>query len=66
MHRSEGMLKAGMLGRGIDPAGTLELEDPSKALNPGRIDDIPFRLFPFDAIGHHDIVVNGVGDQTRA
>jgi hypothetical protein len=62
MHRSERMLKAGMLGRGIDPAGALELEDPSKALNPGGIDDISLRLFSLDAIGHHDIVVYGVGD----
>ena len=64
MHRSEGMLKAGMLGRGVDPPGALELEDSPEALNPGSIDDIPLRLFPFHAIGHHNVVVYGVGDQT--
>jgi hypothetical protein len=40
------------------------LKDASKPLNPGRIDHIPFCFLPFDAIGHHNVMINGIGDQT--
>jgi hypothetical protein len=63
MHRSEGMLKTGMLCRGENPAGTLKLKDASKPLNPGRVDDVPLGPLPFHTVGHHDVMVNGICNQ---
>src|SRR4030043_661130 len=64
MHRSEGMLEAGMLCGGKDPAGALELKDAAESLDIRRIDHIPFRLLPWDAVGHNHIVIDGIGNQS--
>jgi hypothetical protein len=40
VHRSEGMLKPGMLGRRVNPAGALELVDPPETLHPGGVDQV--------------------------
>jgi hypothetical protein len=65
MHGPEGVLEAGMFRRGVNPASTLKLEDAAKTLNPGSIDDIPFRLLPLDTVGHQDVVIDRVGNQPR-
>jgi len=64
MHGSQGMLETGMFGRRKDPACALELEDTAKALNPRGIDQIPFCFLPFDPIGHHHVMIDGVCDQS--
>jgi hypothetical protein len=66
MHRPERVLKTGMFCRGIDPAGTLKLEDTTKSLNPRRINHIPLRLFPFHTVCHQNIVINRVCDQSSS
>ena len=45
VHGPQGVLEAGMLGAGIDPMRALKLENISKTLNPGRINQILFGLF---------------------
>ena len=37
VHRPQGMLKAAVFGRWEDPAGRLELGDPTEALDPGGV-----------------------------
>src|SRR4030042_1758228 len=64
MQGPKGVLKTSMLGRGKYPASTLQLEDASKALNPGGVDHIPFCFLPFDPVGHHNVMINGVCDQS--
>jgi hypothetical protein len=64
MHGPEGVLKTSMLGRGKYPTGALQLEDATKALNPGGIDHIPFCSLPFDPVRHHNIMINGVCNQS--
>ena len=70
MHGADGMHEARMFGRGINPAGALELVDLPEALHPGRVDQILFR--PLVRIrlarGHRegDILVNGISDEGRA
>ena len=66
VHGSEGVLKTSMFGRRKNPPRTLQLEDASEALNPGGIDHIPFRSFPFYPVGHHHVVIDGVRDQSSA
>jgi hypothetical protein len=46
------------------PSSALELEDATKSLNPEGIDHIPLGFLPLYAIGHHDIVINRVCDQS--
>ena len=48
MHRTEHVLEAGVLGRGIDQPGGLQLVDLAEPLNPGMVDD---RLFGDLAFG---------------
>ena len=43
VHRPQDVLKAGVLGRGIDPPGGLQLVDLAEPLDPGVIDDRLFR-----------------------
>jgi hypothetical protein len=64
MHGSQGVLEPGMFGRGEHPAGTLQLEDTSKALNPRGVDHVPLCPFPFYPIRHHNVMINGVCDQS--
>jgi hypothetical protein len=63
VHRPEGMLEAGMFCRGKNPTGTLKLKDTPKSLNPGGVNDIPLGSLSFHAVGHHDVMVNRVGNQ---
>ncbi len=62
VHRAQGMLEPAVLRRGINPAGALQLINIAKPLNPGGIDDIFLRDFPF-FLRHRklDIAVNGIG-----
>jgi hypothetical protein len=62
MHGSEGVLKTSMFGRGKYPTSALQLEDATKALNPGRIDHTPFCSLPFDSVRHHNVMIDGVCD----
>ena len=39
VHHAQHMLKAGVLGRGIDPPGGLQLVDLPQPLDPGMVDD---------------------------
>jgi hypothetical protein len=63
MHRSERVLETGMFCGGINPTGTLELKDAPKPLNPECVNHISLGSLPFDAVGHHNIVINGICDQ---
>jgi len=65
VHRSEGMLEPRVFGRGIDPAGALELEDAPEALHPGRVDQVLFGFFAVVGGGNGEggIPVNGVCNQ---
>src|SRR5512136_3503189 len=64
MHGPKGVLKTSMFGRGKYPTSALQLEDATKALNPGGIDHVPFCPLPFDPVRHHDVMINGVCDQS--
>jgi hypothetical protein len=66
VHGAEGVLKAAMLRRRIDPAGTLQLIYIAQPLYPRRIDERLFSHLAF-VFGHGklDIAVNWVGDQSR-
>jgi len=63
MHGPERVLEASVFCSGKYPSSALELEDTTKSLNPEGIDHIPFGFFPLYTVGHHDIVINRVGDQ---
>ena len=45
VHHAQHVLEAGVLGRGIDPPGGLQLMDLPQPLDPGMVDDLPFRDF---------------------
>jgi hypothetical protein len=62
MHGSKGVLETSMFGCRKYPTRTLQLEDISKPLDPRGIDHIPFGFLPLDAVGHHNIVINGICD----
>jgi hypothetical protein len=70
VHGADGMDKAGVLRRGIDPASALELINMTEALNPGGIDEIFFGLFAQIGMarwhGEGYILVNRISDQGRA
>ena len=65
VHRSQGMLKPGMLRRRIDPAGALELVDPPEALHPGGVDQIllGFLVAVRRGNGEGGVPVDRIGDQ---
>ena len=46
VHGAQGVDEAGMFGRRIDPSGALQLINVPQPLDPGRIDQILFRLLP--------------------
>jgi hypothetical protein len=65
VHGSKGMLEPSMLGARINPMRALKLENISKALNPGRINQIFFGLFGIVVLcignGDGNIAVDRVG-----
>ena len=69
VHGAQGMDKAGVFGRGIDPPGALQLINVPQALDPGRVDQILFRLLPVIGrrIGNSkgNIFMDRIGDQGR-
>ena len=70
MHGAEGVDKASVFRRGVDPSSALELIDVSEALDPGGVDQVLFR--PFVRVrsgeGHSegDVLMDWIGDQRRA
>ena len=42
MHRSQNMLEASVLGRGVNPPCRLQLVDVTHPLHPGMVNDLPF------------------------
>ena len=66
MHSSQGMLKAGMLGRRVHPSRALQLINTSKPLHPGGIDNVLFRLLRRAVLQWYrerGIRVNRIGNQ---
>src|SRR5574341_242239 len=70
VHGAERMDKAAVFGRGIDPAGTLELIDVAETLHPGRVNQVLFRPFMRIRIGigngERDVLVDWISDERRA
>ena len=70
MHGAEGVDKASVFRRGVDPSSALELIDVSEALDPGGVDQVFFRPFVRiccgEGYGEGDVLVNGIGDQRRS
>jgi hypothetical protein len=68
MHRPQGVLETRVSGGRIDPAGALALElvDAAESLEPGGVDQIPFRLLAVPlrhGHGKRGVPVNRIGDQ---
>lgn len=66
MHGPEGMLKAAVLGGGVDPPGALKLVDIPKPLQIGRVNEVFLGGLLFTVgrgDGEGDVLMNGVGDQ---
>jgi len=64
VHGAKGVLKPGVFRGRVDPPRALELEDAAKALNPGRVDRIPLGQLPLDPVGHDDVVIDRVRNES--